>query len=401
MSQQLINHSPDLKRLRDEGYDVQIRSKYLIINHIPYVNSNQEVKLGMLVSELSLAGDVTIRPSTHVVYFAGDYPCNKDGTEIDRIKHQSQQQSLDHDLVVQHSFSSKPNQGYSDYYDKMVTYATIISSPAHSINPNVTVTPFPTIESEADESVFNYVDTASSRSQINIVTRKLENLRVGIVGLGGTGSYVLDFVTKTPVKEIHLFDGDKFSQHNAFRSPGAASVEDLKKEPQKVIYFRDQYSRMHRNIIAHDIYIDESNINQLQDTDFLFICLDRGEARRLLVDKLEEFGIPFIDVGMGVELVDEKLLGVLRITTSTVEKREYVKEKNRIPFSNGDVNNDYSRNIQIADLNAFNAALAVIKWKKLFGFYMDLEQEHHSTYTIDGNMLINEDSNEARDDAHT
>ena len=158
---------------------------------------------------------------------------------------------------------------------------------------------------------------------------------------------------------------------------------------------------MHRNIIAHDIYIDESNINQLQDTDFLFICLDRGEARRLLVDKLEEFGIPFIDVGMGVELVDEKLLGVLRITTSTVEKREYVKEKNRIPFSNGDVNNDYSRNIQIADLNAFNAALAVIKWKKLFGFYMDLEQEHHSTYTIDGNMLINEDSNEARDDAHT
>ena len=30
---------------------------------------------------------------------------------------------------------------------------------------------------------------------------------------------------------------------------------------------------------------------------------------------------------------------------------------------------DYNRNIQIADLNALNAAFAVIKWKKLFGFY--------------------------------
>ena len=35
--------------------------------------------------------------------------------------------------------------------------------------------------------------------------------------------------------------------------------------------------------------------------------------------------------------------------------------------------------------------LAVIKWKKLSGFYCDLEREHHSTYTLDGNMLLNED----------
>ena len=63
----------------------------------------------------------------------------------------------------------------------------------------------------------------------------------------------------------------------------------------------------------------------------------------------------------------------------------------RIPFSDGDANNEYAKNIQIADLNALNAALAVIKWKKLCGFYSDFDQEHHCTYTIDGNALINED----------
>lgn len=49
MSQQLINHSPDLKKLRDEGYDVAVQSNYLLIRRVPYVNSNREVKRGILL----------------------------------------------------------------------------------------------------------------------------------------------------------------------------------------------------------------------------------------------------------------------------------------------------------------------------------------------------------------
>ena len=69
--------------------------------------------------------------------------------------------------------------------------------------------------------------------------------RVAIVGLGGTGSYVLDFVAKTPVQEIHLFDGDEFLTHNAFRAPGAASLEALRRKPKKVDYLAAIYSNMH------------------------------------------------------------------------------------------------------------------------------------------------------------
>jgi hypothetical protein len=355
------------------------------------VNSNKEIKLGILVSELSLAGNVTTTPNTHVVHFTGEHPCNKDGSEIVKIKNQSVQKSLDSDLIIHHSFSSKPSGGYKDYHEKMTTYIAIISSPAQSRDPNITARTFPVIEPEDDDSVFNYIDTASSRAEINIVTRKLELGRVAIVGLGGTGSYVLDLVAKTPVKEIHLFDGDKFLQHNAFRSPGAPSVEKLKEKLQKVAYFKEQYSRMRRNIFATDGDIDASNIDQLQGMDFVFLCLDNGKAKRLIVEKLEALDISFIDVGMGVELIDGALHGILRITTSTVTKREHVREKNRIPFTDGDGNNEYSKNIQIADLNALNAALAVIKWKKIFGFYKDFENEHFSAYTIDGNALINED----------
>ena len=64
----------------------------------------------------------------------------------------------------------------------------------------------------------------------------------------------------------------------------------------------------------------------------------------------------------------------------------------RIPCSEADVENEYDKNIQIADLNALNATLAVIKWKKLFGFYADHEHEHFSTYTIDCNLLTSDPS---------
>ena len=393
MSQQLISHNPDLKRLRDEGYDIEVRSGYLIAKHIPYVNGKGEVKYGVIVSELTVAGDLTVTPTNHTVYFSGDHPCDKNGTPLTKIVNQSVQKTLAPDLVVDHYFSSKPTSGsYKDHYEKIVTYIAIVSSPAHSLDPSATAKTFPVIEAKEDESVFNYLDTASSRAEIGAVSSKLEVVKkVGVVGLGGTGSYVLDLLAKTPVQEIHIFDGDRFSQHNAFRSPGAPSADELRGEIWKVLYLREIYSKMHRNIIAHNCFIEASNVDRLQGMDFVFLCLDRGEVKKLIIEKLEGYRIPFIDVGMGVQLVDNSLLGVLRITLSSNQQRDHIKKKARISYSDGDGNNDYSRNIQIADLNALNAALAVIKWKKLVGYYKDLENEHFSTYTIDGNMLINED----------
>jgi hypothetical protein len=35
--------------------------------------------------------------------------------------------------------------------------------------------------------------------------------------------------------------------------------------------------------------------------------------------------------------------------------------------------------------------MAVIKWKKLCGFYRDLQREYHSTYSLDVNMLLSEE----------
>ncbi|MGD0168502.1 MAG: ThiF family adenylyltransferase [Smithella sp.] len=389
MSYTPISHSPDLKRLRDEGYDIEVKSGHLLVKDVPYVNSNKEVKRGILVSVLTLAGDVTARPDNHVIYFIGEHPCNQDGSEINQIKNSSCRTTLGENIIVDHTFSAKPICGYhEDYYDKVTNYIAILSGRAQAIDPSVTAKTFPVVIPVEEESVFNYIDTASSRAAINIVTQKLKLEKVAIVGLGGTGSYVLDLVAKTPVKEIHLFDGDTFLQHNAFRSPGAPSIDELKTKPRKVTYLKNLYSKMRQGIIIHETPVNEENVEQLRGMNFIFLCIEG--TKKLIIEKLEEFAIPFIDVGMGVYMVDNSLAGILRITSSTPTKHDHLR--NRISFSDGDDgNNEYAHNIQIADLNALNAALAVIKWKKLFGFYVDLDHEHHSTYTIDGNALANED----------
>ena len=149
--------------------------------------------------------------------------------------------------------------------------------------------------------------------------------------------------------------------------------------------------KMRRHIVAHDFFLDATNADMLNGMSFVFLCLDAGPAKSVIIERLEAFNIPFVDAGIGVEVVGDTLIGVVRTTASTASKRDHVRNKNRISFAGEEGDKAYSRNIQIADLNALNASLAVIKWKKLAGFYADLENEHHSTYTIDGNKLINDD----------
>lgn len=393
MSQQLINRSSDLRRLKDEGYVIEVKEGHLLV-YLPYVDKNRRIQQGVLVSTLDLAGDVTTTPSSHVAKFAGDYPCDRNGNEIDQIRLSSASQELFDGLTVAHEFSSKPVSGsYDDYYDKMTTYAAIISDQAEAIDPTATARPRAIVPPNDPGSVFKYVDTASSRSGIARISDKLKMDKVAIIGLGGTGSYVLDMVVKTPIKEIHIFDGDHFLQHNAFRSPGAASRDELKTMPHKVRYYLKRYASMRDGIIPHEVHIDNTNVSLLTGICFAFICIDDGAPKLPIVELLEAQDIPFVDVGMGIELVDQRLHGILRVTTSTPTMRDHVRAKQRISFAGAD-NNIYSQNIQIVELNALSAALAVIKWKKLAGFYGDFEREYHCTYTLDGNCILNEDLRE-------
>jgi hypothetical protein len=389
VSRELISRSPDLQRLIDDGYEIEIRAGHLLL-HVPYVNMEREVKRGTLVSKLAVAGDVARYAGDHVVFFIGEQPCNRDGFIITGIVHQQGMQALAENLTVDRSFSNKPSgSNYADYHAKMTRYADIISAPAQSISPGATAKTFMPIPMDDAESVFEYMDTASTRAGIRTLTAKLAADRIGIIGLGGTGAYILDFVAKTLAQEIHLFEGDRFVNHNSFRAPGAASIEELRLAPNKAAHFRDVYSKMRRGIVAHEVYVTSENLGLLDGLTFVFVCIDRPSAKAIIFEKLQRLGVPFVDAGMGIEVVAERLRGHLRVTTSSTGKQDHLSK--RVSTADGDDADDYRTNIQISELNAMSATMAVIKWKKLRGFYADAELEHNSTYTIEWNMLTSDE----------
>jgi hypothetical protein len=389
MSHQLIARSPDLAKLRAEGYGVEVRAgKYLLVYPVPYVTSTKAVENGTLICELTFAGVNVIAPTNHVMYFVGEYPCDSNGNRLEKIFNASSRIELSPGLFVDHTLSAKPvgRGGYVDFYEKVTVYISKIATHARNLDGSAEAKTFRVVETTDEESPFRYPDTASSRAEIDSISAKLEKGSVGIVGIGGTGAYVLDLVAKTPVKEIHLFDGDTFSQHNAFRSPGAATVQELNDRPKKVAYFANKYAAMRYRLFAHDYFIGDPNVSELLALDFVFICIDRGAARKLIAETLEAHGRSFVDVGMGLVANEGLLQGLTRVTTSTPAKHDHTAR--RLPFAEA-TSNEYIRNIQIADLNALNAAFAVIRWKKLWGFYADAEREFHSTFSVASNALAN------------
>lgn len=391
MSRRPIDRSPELKQLRDEGFDIEALDGYLIAHDIPYLNSNGEVCRGVLLAALRLNNDVALPPEDHQVKWTGDHPCNEDGTVIGGLGASATPMNIS-GHAVKLNFSCKPalTGVYTGFHHKVTHYIAKISGPATAKDPTATAQTFHPRRPDPEDSVFLYEDTASSRAEIVAINDKLKPLRVGIIGLGGTGSYVLDYVAKTPVREIHLFDGDLFEQHNAFRAPGAASGEELDERLPKVMFHARTYGKMRVGIVPHPEPMGPATLQKLEGLDFVFLCME-GTGKRVIVGKLEELGIPFVDVGMGITIRDESLRGQVRTTTSTPAKRSHVYEKGRIAFVTADEVNEYDKNIQIVELNALNAALAVIKWKKLFGFYDDDTHEHYSVFVVAGSETINED----------
>ncbi|MBP8181275.1 MAG: ThiF family adenylyltransferase [Acidimicrobiia bacterium] len=392
MSHPLLSRSDDLRRLVDEQYDVRVQDAYLVVDRVPYVNTHRKVAYGALVTVLTLGPDDALGPQAdHTVWFTGRNPCSAQGVVLSQLFADSEEKTLTDGVTARHRFSRYPvgAGGYPDYSSKMISYTDMLLSHARAIDPDATATGYDLRADEDPESPFRYADDASARVGIVMASKKLKSSKVAIIGLGGTGGYVLDLIAKTPVVEIHLFDGDQFMQHNAFRAPGAASEENVRHRPLKVDYFRDKYDPMRVGLVAHPYYLTPDRLDELNEMEFVFLAFDGGPSKREVVNHLIARGIDFIDVGMGLNEADGSIGGIVRTTTVTRSANGHASK--RVPTAAVDGGDDYATNIQVADLNCLNATLAVIKYKKIRGFYRDYRREHHSVFTIDTNVLDSEE----------
>jgi hypothetical protein len=379
---------PSTSRLLDDGYDLVIQGSHLIVRKVPYVTPAGVVAYGCLAYPVTMSGDrINDDTGDHRIWFIGEQPCDEHGKALPSAS--AQVRAITKGLAAGFMISSKPPDGYADQYEKVTSYARILSHPAQALDPTVTPTPGAGWEEVEDGLPFVYRDTASSRAGLAELNSKFRGHRIAIVGLGGTGSYILDQIAKTWVDAIELFDGDFLDNHNAYRAPGAADIEDLRGRPNKAEYYVQLYSHMHTGITAHAVYLDEENVSLLEGATFVFLAAADAEARPAVMAWLTEHQIPFIDVGMGIEETDGHLSGLLRVTTHFPDR---IARPALAPAPAGGGMDEYDRNIQTADLNALNALLAVIAWKKYLGYYADHTHAVETLYKLFTGEIRNEEA---------
>ena len=232
-------------------------------------------------------------------------------------------------------------------------------------------------------------DTLTSRAEISDLSKKFENDIIIIIGLGGTGAYVLDYLVKTPVRVIRGYDHDEYHIHNAYRSPGRFEESEL--GMSKVDIYQKRYDNFRTGLTLETRFIDSSSKDVLDDATFAFVCVDNGIARAEILDLLLELNIPFIDVGMGLKRKNGALSGMMRTTHFPTEYAPKVRSKK---WANEweDPENLYKTNIQIGELNALNACLAVIRFKQLRGFYYEEEPYLNTLFNIGSLSTMRESS---------
>ena len=384
MFQTLVNCNEDIRRLVEKGYSVAFDSNYLIVRDIPYLNADRQLQFGAIVSKLVFINKEQVTQDDHQIFFAGSAPYNLDGTPIPNLGGGPVQLTLSEastDVVVERSFSNKPRSTgkYLDFFDKIDSYVAIISGPAIEMYHDVTPFTFRAVKDVVPETIFKFHDTLTSRAQITDLSGKFKDDVVAVIGLGGTGAYVLDFLVKTPVKEIRAFDADNYYIHNSFRSPGSVEEDEFGK-PKAVVYY-DRYENFRTGLSISRKRIDASCKDDLSGVTFAFVCVDQGAARAEIFDLLISQGIPFIDVGMGIDREKNLLNGFLRTTYYSKADSVEMRDKGYAPLAD-DPNNLYRTNIQISELNALNACLAVIKFKQSRGFYLEEDQTNNIVLQI-------------------
>lgn len=378
-------------QLLDDGYDVVLHKGYLVVRRLPYLAAHGQAldrKLvvhgdGQLILPINeSSGELTDAIGDHQIWFAGYEPHDERGTSLGGAN----EGDLGDGLIRNYTMSFKPPGGvYQGIYHKVRHYVRILRDAAQSVNAGVTASPGAAFQEVEDDLPFVYRDTNTTRAGLTVRSMCFRGHTIAIVGLGGTGSYILDQVAKTPVDRILLIDGDHFDTHNAFRAPGAAAHEVLQQRTNKAEYFRCEYSRMHTGITAHPEALTAENLPLLEDATFVFLAAADARERPAIMSGLHGKGLPFIDVGLGLRDVEAGLTGLMKVVNHFPGKYPSFPIVAATP-AGGD---DYSTNIQIADLNALNALLAVIQWKKYLGFYANYEQTVETVYKLYVNELRN------------
>lgn len=128
---------------------------------------------------------------------------------------------------------------------------------------------------------------------------ELEHCRVGIIGLGGIGSIVAEYLARLGVGQFCLVDDDRVEESNLSRIVGASAWDALHKVTkvavaQRLILQSNERANIH--LVTDDV-AKESAAKTLIYCDYLFLAADSMRARLVFNALVHQYLIPGVQLG--------------------------------------------------------------------------------------------------------
>ncbi len=141
---------------------------------------------------------------------------------------------------------------------------------------------------------------------------RLRAMRVGVVGCSGTGSIMIELLTRNCVGQIVIVDNDVLEEKNLNRIINGSMV-DAKSKRSKVEAISGAVERtgLGTQIDAYDALTDSPEVvSALVDCDVLFGCVDSAFGRYHLECLASAYLIPYFDVGVHIDADGAGNIGV-------------------------------------------------------------------------------------------
>lgn len=132
--------------------------------------------------------------------------------------------------------------------------------------------------------------------------RRLGKSCVGIIGVGGIGSIVAEYLARLGVGQFYLVDDDCVEESNLSRVVGASAADAVRKTP-KVEVARRLILKANADASVKTIRKDvaqESAAKELTSCDYLFLAADSMRARLVFNALVHQYLIPGVQLGSKV-----------------------------------------------------------------------------------------------------
>ncbi len=208
--------------------------------------------------------------------------------------------------------------------------------------------------------------------------------RVALVGLGGVGAWIADFVVKAGPREVHGWDYDCIEPKNILRMPGGLDPNVWIGRP-KADWFKETYSLIHTNVHGHNARVLPENVHAaIEGTTFAFVAVDDAHDRMMVCDALASAGVPFVVAGLSPVRKDKRVTVSMRIVTAHVGVSSW---RDAVPQVGQAGQDDYG-SLDLPDVYSMAAGWAIQSWRKMRGQFWQEQREECLDYSATDQSLI-------------